>query len=129
MCLYKKHWFPKISRKPITVYKYCYTLPNNKIQTYVQNKTYFIGDTIKNRYPWLLGLFSSTIGGIGVHAFVDAPTAYVIETSILKVNGNKDWYVCEIPPYTPYWIGLNKDIAASRIKIIEKFQPCMNFIG
>lgn len=114
MCLYKQHWFPKISRKPITVYKYCYTLSNNKIQTCVQNETYFIGDTIKNRYPWLFGLFSSTIGGIGVHAFINAP--------IWKGEGNKGWYICEIPPYTPYWIGLNKDIAASKIKIIRKFK-------
>ena len=120
MCLHKKHWFPKISREPITVYKYCYTLSNNQIQTYVQNKTYFIGDTIKNKYPWLLGLFCSTIGGIGVHAYVEAPILknYYKDWSL---NG-KNWYICEIPPYTPYWLGQYGDIAASKIKIVKKFE-------
>lgn len=114
MCLIKTHRFPKISRKPIIVYKRFIELGNNQLQTPCIGLLCKCGSVIKSSDHWYKGIFKHTIGREGVHA-------YVIKDYFLPYNpSNHKLYICEIPPYTPYWIGAYDEIAASKMKIIEK---------
>lgn len=116
MCLYKTHAFPKISRKPIIVYKIFVEQPK-KLMTPFTGYHYMIGDTIKATNPWYYGIMISTICKEGVHAYYSKPTP----RDILAIRDmDMSYYICEIPPFTPYWIGRSGDIAASKMKIIKK---------
>ena len=112
MCLIKIHRFPKISSKPITVYKVL--IPLNRIFiTPCQSCKVYIGDTIKARKAWWKGVFKEGIEGEGVHAYVS------IDNAKENIYGNDVIAEVEIPPYTPYWIGKAGDMAASKMKIIK----------
>lgn len=118
MCLIKTHRLPKISRKPIQVYKRFFNYHTNILITPYQGLCCKPGDIIKARNSWVKGIFTNEIEGEGVHAFKDYPTE--IELAFIAMADVDDYYVCEIPPYTPYWIGDNRDIAASKMKIIKR---------
>ena len=116
MCLTKIHRLPKISNKPITVYKTLIPLYEDHFQTPYQSCKVCIGDTIKAREAWWKGIFKERIEGEGVHA----------HTNVVSAKG--DYFVrygsdiiveAEIPPYTPYWVGRMGDIASSKMKIIK----------
>ena len=110
MCLYKTHRFPKISVKPIKVYKILhevYSFEKRRIffRTPFRGTEVKVGETIKARRWWFMGIFRNIIEGEGVHAYTD------------KWKAN---FEAEIPPFTPYWYGEDNEIAASRMKIIRE---------
>ena len=115
MCLYKTHMFPKISRKPIQVYK-VFRLEGDKLITPYQEQSCKVGETIKAKYSWIKGVLKNKIEGEGVHAFVSK-----CDADCLAVFG---WfyrvYLCEIPPFTPYWIDDDDDEIAASKMIIKK---------
>ena len=113
MCLIKTHIFPKISSDPIKAYK---VLKKDKegYRTPIRLYSCNIGDTIKSELFWFVGILMETITGEGVHAymtFADAKYHKMERTDIIVE--------VEIPPFTPYWIGDDDDIAASRMKLIR----------
>ena len=117
MCLIKTHRFPKISRKPIQVYKVL-RLEGDKLITPYQKQLCQVGKTIKAKHSWLKGIFKDKIKGEGVHA-------YIIDAFAFTVSGhyiNHYVYPCEIPPFTPYWVGQSGDIAASKMIIKERVE-------
>lgn len=120
MCLDKSHWFPKISRKPIKVYK-IFNEYNGELHTPYQGYICKCGDTIKAAKSWISGLLTMYIGGEGVHAYSMCSMHALREMDIITDNEDIDaaLYVCEIPPFTPYWIGNYGDIAASKM-IVKK---------
>ena len=112
MCLYKTHRFPKISRKPIQVYKR-FGLIGDELITPYQKQVCKVGETIKAKHSWLKGIFKDKIKGEGVHA----------NTNIVMTKLHIGWvYLCEIPPFTPYWVGIDFDIAASKMVIKERVE-------
>ncbi len=113
MCLYKSHRFPKISRKPIQCYKVFIISSNGLITPW---RKYFcdVGDTIKAKNHWLIGIFKRKLKGEVVHAFRNEAMAEK------KCFLERCVCLCEIPPYTPYWYGELCEISASKIKIIKK---------
>ena len=121
MCLNKTHMFPKISRKPIIVYKLFVEKGkrHKKLMTPVIGCHYKIGDTIKAVKPWYYGLLPKVIEEEGVHAYCSKPTN--LDTSVV-FKRKRGYYICEIPPFTPYWIGTFGEIAASEMKIIKKLE-------
>ncbi|MBO7079102.1 MAG: hypothetical protein J6W64_04770 [Bacilli bacterium] len=116
MCLAKTHRLPKISRKPIQVYKLFCKKEDNILCTPVVHYKCKLGDTIKASHSWIRSLFAGEITSDGVHAFIIAGE-YCFNLAYFY---SADVYLCEIPPYTPYWIGENYDIAASKMIIKEK---------
>jgi hypothetical protein len=119
MCLDKTHVFPKISRKPITVYKIFAERGKRpkKLITPFTGYSYKIGDTIKAIKPWYYGILPCCIEEEGVHAYCSKPTELDISIESRRKRG---YYICEIPPFTPYWIGNFDQIAASKMKIIKR---------
>ena len=119
MCLYKTHAFPKISRKPIIVYKIFAERGKRpkKLITPFTGYSYKIGDTIKAIKPWYYGIMRFGIDEEGVHAYYYKPTERDIVRELRRKRG---YYVCKIPPFTPYWIGTFGEIAASKMKIIKR---------
>ena len=113
MCLTKTHRLPKISRKPIQVYK-AFNLIGDKLITPYQKQVCNIGETIKAKHSWFKGILKNKIEGEGVHAYT-----VNIHTFSLQCY-YRVFYICEIPPFTPYWIGDCYDIAASKMIIKEK---------
>ena len=117
MCLIKTHRLPKISRKPIQVYK-VFRLEGDKLITFYREQVYQLGETINSKHSWFKGIFKNEIYGEGVHAFV-----YKCDADWLAFrNGFYYVYLCEIPPFTPYWVGVWDDIAASKMIIKEKVE-------
>ena len=116
MCMFKTHRFPKISREPIQVYKLFCEKDDNILCTPAVHYKCKLGDTIKASHSWIRSLFANRITGDGVHAFINNG-AYCYRFA--RFYG-ADVYLCEIPPYTPYWIGEDYDIAASKMIIKEK---------
>ena len=117
MCLTKTHRFPKISRKPIKVYK-VFEHNFDRLVTPYRLQAYKVGETIKAKHSWLKGIFKDKIKGEGVHA-------YIIDAFAFTVSGhyiNHYVYPCEIPPFTPYWVGQSGDIAASKMIIKERVE-------
>ena len=105
MCLYKKHWFPKFSREPITVYKELklHRDDGSLLTPYVWQKVQF-DEPVKAKRHWIFGLLSPCITKEGVHAFT-------------KKVPHKVLYKAVIPPHTAYWLGKYHEIAASRMII------------
>ena len=118
MCLTKTHRLPKISRKPIQVYKVL-RLEGDKLITPYQKQLCQVGKTIKAKHSWLKGIFKNEIEGEGVHAYEYKDTAeattYLFDYPVVVC-------LCEIPPFTPYWIGNLEDIAASKMIIKERVE-------
>ena len=116
MCLFKTHRLPKISRKPIQCYKVFNVIENEhfELSTPVYGYWCNVGDTIKSKDCWIRGIFKSEIEGEVVHAYKS------------EANANLECFVCqrvclcEIPSFTPYWIGGCGEIGASKIKIIKR---------
>lgn len=111
MCLVKSHRFPKISRKPIKVYK-IFCIKDDMLITPIQGRKYYRTDTIKSSCNWIKSIFKTFIEAEGVHAFQTLVTAEMFSELWGGIV-----VICEIPPYTPYWIGKGGEIAASKMKI------------
>jgi len=120
MCLYKTHWLPKISMKPIQVYKVFEPIVDGWLITPFQKYSCDVGETIKAKHSWLKGIFKYEIGGEGIHAFKDKGSAEEFICAHYYLNTEMLIHLCEIPPLTPYWIGDRGDIAASKMIIKEK---------
>lgn len=114
MCLYKSHSFPKVSRKPIQCYKVFIDLGDGCLTTPYEHHFCNIGDIIKAKNHWLIGIFKRELEGEVVHAFVNNA---IVED---KCFMGRCICLCEIPSFTPYWLGEYNEIAASKIKIIKK---------
>lgn len=119
MCLTKTHRLPKISRKPIQVYKvFEHSITNDMLVTPYQLRCYKVGETIKAKHSWFRSIFKNKIEGEGVHAFTTNDFAFRIAGNYI----NHYVHLCKIPPFTPYWIGMHNDIAASKMIIKEKVE-------
>ena len=116
MCLTKTHRLPKISRKPIQVYK-VFEHNFDRLVTPYKRQLCKVGETIKAKHSWLKGIFKDEIWGEGVHAYVYKDTA---EDETYLFSSDVVVHLCEIPPFTPYWIGENDEIAASKMIIKER---------
>lgn len=122
MCLIKTHRFPKISTKQITVYKllYLYNSKNKEYFTPYKRVKVNMGETIKAKKSWLRGIFKEDIEGEGVHAYLTLEKALMNK---FLMDGNFIIVVeAIIPSFTPYWIGFEGEIAASKIKIAEELK-------
>ena len=120
MCLYKTHWLPKISRKPIQVYKVFEPIIDGCLITPFQKYSYYVGETIKAKHSWLKGIFKYEIDGEGIHAYRDKESVENFIDCYLPFYRKLYVHICEIPPFTPYWIGDWGDIAASKMIIKER---------
>ena len=118
MCLIKLRKFPKISFKPIKVYKTFYELENGYYTPYVLKGPFKTGDTIKSKCNIFRSFyrifFGRCIDTEGVHAFTskifaEAKFCHFSKTAILE---------CIIPRCTLYWYGTEGEIAARKIKIL-----------
>lgn len=126
MCLYKKHLFPKISWKPITVYKvFLEDLTEHTIYTPFECHK-VSGNVIKAKYLSIPELtIEDFIQGCGVHAYLSLEEAKSNGSlfSFHRIDGHPtstEVYECTIPPFTFYWEGKDGDIAARKIKIRKK---------
>lgn len=126
MCLYKTHRFPKISTKPIKCYKVVEYLGDNNYESEFMGYRFKLGDTIKSARHWLFAIFNDELTDEVVHAYtfcletkIDHGFAFCIETNETWIE---TWIECEIPPFTPYWIGRLGNIGAARIKTIKEVQ-------
>ena len=115
MCLTKTHRLPKISRKPIQVYK-VFIHEDDMLITPYQHYACQVGDTITTENSWLRSIFKNKIEGEGVHAFINKYMAKRHTSYFHHI------YLCEIPHFTPYWIGTDGEIAASKMIIKEKVE-------
>ena len=107
MCLIKTHRFPKISRKPIKCYKRVTYLGDDKYETLFMDYPFKLGDIIKSARHWIFGIFKDSLEGEVVHSY--------------NIGGiSNGWIECEIPPFTPYWVGHCDDIGAAKIKTIRR---------
>lgn len=123
MCLIKTHRFPKISRKPIKCYKVVYKIGNKLYSTEYENYHFLLGDTIKNRYPWIFSIFEPYLEGEVVHAYTNIVICRInIRSTLRLLNKSRSIIECEILPFTPYWLGTDGDICATRIKTIKEVQ-------
>ena len=126
MCLHKKHILPKISWKPITVYKMFFEeIDGDSLYTPYQDYK-VSGIIIRAKYLSIFELtLEDSINGCGVHAYKDLVTAkWIAEVWSPRVIDNKlcavAIYECTIPPFTFYWEGKDEDIAARKLKIEKK---------
>ena len=116
MCLIKKRRLPKISRKPITVYKIIERY-NNFYMTPVREEYINLNSTLKAKDTSIYEMYcSSVIKGCGVHAYINLEKAQeVMETYYRRFH-----YIilkCVIPPNTYFWEGKGGDIAARELEI------------
>ena len=118
MCLIKLHRFPKISFKPVKVYKVFYNYEGDGYYTpYLFEGPLKTGDTIKakcniftNFYRIFFGEF---IDKEVVHAFISKTIAIerfpFTRAVVLE---------CIIPKFTLYWYGTEGEIAARKMEIL-----------
>lgn len=123
MCLYKTHFLPKISFKPIEVYKVLFKEDSNKYETPFQLTKVFLNTIMKAKKHWETSLFKKSIHGEGVHAYRDLASAFKQTFNFRRSFGKNDFVVIKaiIPRFTVYWIGDDGDIAASKLYITDKF--------
>lgn len=124
MCLRKKNLYPKKSAKPIKVYKILDKTKKGWVTPYQRAKVN-LGDVIKARVPYSKGLLPErNVDGEGVHAFT------TIEAALRKPPFCFYDYDCFsecyaifeaiIPSETPYWEGLDDDIASTEMTLTSK---------
>lgn len=123
MCLTKLRKLPKISFKPITVYK-AFDVKIIKdsnteyiglMSPYFGEKYNKEGDVIKvKKFELIEMLLCDTISGCGVHAYDDINC---IKWNNIAISHNFALVKCTIPKFTLYWEGRNNEIAARKIKI------------
>lgn len=119
MCLIATHFFPKISFKPIKVYKIVIETSNGRIRTPYQ------GSNILKRakgiffFPKKQNNYLTIYGGM-IHAFRTREEAQKFSTGYFIHNhySIKDIKVITayIPPFTRYYIGQDWDICAKRMR-------------
>lgn len=126
MCLHKKHILPKISWKPITVYK-IFLEHITEHTLYTPYEAYKVsGNVIKAKYLSIPELtIEDSIEGCGVHAYQSLEGAkpnksLLLDYHIKGYTTSTEVYECTIPPFTFYWEGKDGDIAARKIKIGKK---------
>lgn len=135
MCLYKKHWLPKISCKPKYVYKVVYYIKSEEkpvMHSAFRGTVIEPDKPIKASKSWIRSLFTKNIKGEGVHAYRDKSKAIDAE-KLLNVLG---WCPVSttpqgfigfavvnaiIPPYTFYWENKydENEIAATKMIILN----------
>ena len=117
MCLIKLRKFPKISFKPIKVYKVFYEQEDGYYTPYLFKGPLKTGDTIKSKCNIFRSFyrifFGECIDKEAVHAFTtktfaEAKFRNFSKTAILE---------CIIPRFTLYWYGTEGEIAARKIQI------------
>ena len=119
MCLLKKYYLPFIALKPIKCYK-IFDRHDwfNQLETPIMRHFCDIGDTIKAAKHWMnkRTICKSSLEGEVVHAY----------KNFYEAKRQCYWRVvceCIIPPFTAYWLGINNDIGATRIKINKIIYP------
>ena len=118
MCLYATHTKPKTSSESIKVYKVLKNRYGFLKTPYQEKEVTFINGIakLKAALDWNKDPYSRIIGACGVHAFI-----YNLDAILdCRALGGPDIYAvfeAEIPPNTPYWIGVNDDIAATELII------------
>lgn len=134
MCLYKKHWLPKISCKPKYVYKVVY-YTKSKEKTVMHSA--FKGTVIepdklmKASKSWIRSLFTDKITVEGIHAYKSKSKAITIEECLdlfgwfpVYSNTRQEFMGFSIvnaiiPPYTFYWEDKSDEIAATKMIILN----------
>lgn len=111
MCLIKNHKFPKISFKPIKVFKLVY-VKDGIYRSYFMQCPIYLGQSLRSKKHWIKGIFAENITSEGVHAYLEKPKCRCwFNTRVLEA---------EIPPFTPYWIGWDNEVAAAKLRIIRE---------
>lgn len=131
MWLYATHTQPKVSNKPIKVYKVLRETRYGFLETPYQGKVVTFTNGIaklKATQTWDETADGRIIGACGVHAFTDKSGA-VKECSLLLEEVFV--YEAKIPPFTPYWTGIDCDIAATELIIhnCRVFSASLSIIG
>lgn len=117
MCLIKLHRFPKISFKPVKVYKVFYKEEDGGYYTpYLFEGPLKIGDSINAKCNIFINFYRIFFGKFidkeGVHAFTSKTIAIerfpFTRAVVLE---------CIIPRFTLYWYGEEGEIAARKIQI------------
>ena len=126
MCLTTKQKWPKITWKPITVYKVIYGYPNN-YRTLYQRMPIDIGETyresvyniLKNR-KYLLKIEEKGYYEFneGLHSVKDMIPALTI-ADYYKVLYPVQIVECTIPRFSLYWIGIDNDIVSNKLKYVK----------
>jgi len=119
MCLIKKHFLPRISRKPIKCYKVLEVSQDGAFYTpYTFDKIQKDGMLTGKGKCWK-GLVESVLGDWGIHAFTDLEEAHQRKLAIRFLTWNKSFVVVEatIPPNTLYFKGKDNDICARKMII------------
>lgn len=131
MCLIKKHHHKRTSLKERKVYKILlYDIENKVYKTPFMDEIVDINQihkpTIKNYLRYLLDLFFSDVLTSGfIHAFTDINHAiYVAKRFKNSTKYIVRLFECQVPKYTPYFIGENQDIAVKKLIYVKK----INFI-
>lgn len=128
MCLIKNHRFPKISFKPIKVFKLALFYQKDRYYTKDGYYTYFrkcpiyLGKLLLSEKHWIKGIFAETITSEGVHAYI---TSEGVHAYLGKPNYTRNYSIirlleAEIPPFTPYWIDRGNEVAAAKLRIIRE---------
>lgn len=119
MCLIKLHRFPRISFKPVKVYKVFYKEEDGYYYTpYLFEGPLKIGDTIKAKCNIFRNFYRIFIGEFiekeGVHAFTTKISAEKRFCNFSKIVILE----CVIPRFTLYWYGTEDEIAARKMEIL-----------
>ena len=114
MCLIKTHIFPKLSSKPIKVWKVVDTSCNSYYRAPYE-RTAYTSNIVKcsTKCAIIKGVFKNVIKGEGVHAYISRYNAFNSECYLY--SRHRKVIEAEIPPFTPYWIGKYGDIAATKM--------------
>lgn len=115
MCLIATHFFPKISFKPIKVYKVVTKDKNGKLSTA------FVHSDLLKRAKGVFFLPERTptrlyIGKGMIHAFATKEKAILALYDYRMFNDNMKLITAYIPPFTRYYIGKYGDICAKRMR-------------
>lgn len=126
MCMFKKHFLPKISSKPVEVYKILLKMRySGELVTPYMRDVVEEGETMEADAHWLTEFLSFMANNTIVHAYETVSKA-TDNSYLMRLNldsrsvGSVCIFKCEIPPYTPYWHGEHGEIGATKMKIIEE---------
>lgn len=131
MCLFKKHYFKKISVKDRKVYKILmYDAKNEVYQTPYEDEIVNIKEThkakIKNYLRYFYNLYINNIVEDGfIHAYTSLNEAKNTAKDIISSNPNRivKLFECKVPRYTSYFIGDDQeDIAVKELIYIKRIK-------
>lgn len=114
MCLFKAHIFPKLSSKPIKVWKIVDTT-YSKYYYAPYRRIIYTSNIVKcsTKYAIIKAIFKNNIKREGVHAYTSKLNA--LKSECFNYFPHVKIIEAVIPPFTPYWLGKYGDIAATKM--------------